>query len=167
MTENSALKHNWVKCTRCTPKGPRLLARFAQAACSLRRVMAFRVRYYRPSIGRVAGPLDRIVARTLYRDATPLRIMTHPTVSRPRGRPAHDTNFVSQHPHLARLCAHCPSCRRPPRPCCTHDRPYGGHARPCCAPLLARPGLRACSAFCVPAHPTVCHNTSCCIVTQF
>ena len=60
-------------------------------------------------------------------------------VSRPRGRPAHDTNFVSQHPHLARLCARCASCRE-------HDRVVA-HQAPCC-------GL-------------VCHNTACCIVTQF
>ena len=51
----------------------------------------------------------------------------------------------------------------------------------CRSPLLARPGLRACSAYCVPAQPAVCllsllcatiqpaicHNTACCIVTQF
>ena len=69
-------------------------------------------------------------------------------------------------------CARCASCRKPPRPCCEHSQPYRGCARPCCAPLLARPGLRACSACCVPARLTVCllgllcACSACCVPAQ-
>ena len=71
-------------------------------------------------------------------------------VSRPKGRPAHDTNFVSQHPHLARLRARCASCHRPPQSCRARSRSYRGRAWPCFAPLMVSPGLPACSACCVP-----------------
>ena len=98
---------------------------------------------------RIAAPYRSHGA--LYRDPKfpPSATIQFFFVSRPRVRPAYDTNFVSQHPHLARLRARCALCCRPPRPCRVQGRPYRGRARPCCAPFLARPGLRAC---CVPQY---------------
>ena len=75
-------------------------------------------------------------------------------VSRPRGRPAHDTNFVSQHPHLARLriVSQASSIVSRTRPavswlCPAVSCPPPGAPRHACLLSL----LCACSARCVPA----------------
>ena len=66
----------------------------------------------------------------------------------------------------------CTSYRRPPQSCSAHSLPYRGRARPCRAPLLAFPGLRACSVCCVPAQPVtcllnlLCACSACCVLAQ-
>ena len=81
-------------------------------------------------------------------------------------------NFCIATPPLAKPRARCRTPLRASRLCRACGWPYCGRARPCRAPILACPGLRACSACCVPAQPAVCllsqlcACSACCVPAQ-
>ena len=132
MTQNSAPSQD-LKCTVCTHPWPRLRARCALgrpcrgAPGAVSQASPSRIVAFLSAVSQLAPVVSQAVSRVVSRAVWPLA----------RSR-----------------C--CTSCRRPPRPCRAHGRSYLGRARPCRAPLLGLPGLRACSACCVLAQLAVC-----------
>ena len=117
-------------------------------------------------VARVAAPSVvswRIVALyrnpdALYHDpkSPPSTTIQFFFLSRPKGCLAHDTNFVSQHPHLARLRACCARAAR---------RVAGLLGRVACTAGRIAPSSW-CTQTCVPTQPAVCLLSLLCAIIQ-